>query len=135
MLAGGDCSIYGSRPVACGQFDCRVLAAAGCQLDGRWSGRVNERVGSWRFSHSTSDSEAAAQSVKAAAAFIVGHAHLFPGSRVPTHPLQLSILALKVHSVFLPGRPREPKVTVQRVIAASRQFEGGQLVNAEPSHR
>lgn len=123
MLVAGNCSIYSNRPVTCGQFDCRVLAAAGCELDGRWSERVNERVRSWRFAYASRDSLAAAQSVKAAAAFIAGNAALFPNGRVPTDPLQLSILALKVHSVFLASKPTQTARTVQRVIDTSRQFD------------
>lgn len=123
MLVAGNCSIYSNRPVTCGQFDCRALAAAGCELDGRWSERVNERVRSWRFTHATPESLATAQSVKAAAAFIAGNAASFPNGRVPTDPLQLSVLALKVHSVFLSTKPTDIATTVQRVIRTSRLFD------------
>ncbi len=123
MLVEGNCSIYSSRPITCGQFDCRVLAAAGCELDGRWSERVNERVRSWRFTHASEESLAAARSVKAAASFIAGNAALFPNGRVPTDPLQLSVLALKVHPVFLSSQSPKTAATVQRIIDASRQFD------------
>ncbi len=127
MFVGGNCSIYSRRPVTCGQFDCRILAAAGCELDGRWSERVNDRVRCWRFTHASEHSHTVARSVKAAAAFIANNARVFPGGRVPTDPLQLSILALKVHPVFLSGAPSEPATTARRVISASRQFDAGQL--------
>ncbi len=126
MLVGGHCSIYSSRPITCSQFDCRVLAAAGCGLDGRWSERVNERVRRWRFTHASEHSRAAARSVRAAASFIAGNAALFPNGRVPTDPLQLSVLALKVHPVFLSGEPPTAAQTVQRIIETSRRFDSAE---------
>jgi Fe-S-cluster containining protein len=127
MFVAGNCSIYSRRPITCGQFDCRILAAAGCELDGRWSERVNERVRRWQFSHASEHSQALARSVKAAAAFMANNARLFPGDRVPTDPLQLSILALKVHPVFLSGAPSDPAATARRIVSASRQFDAGHL--------
>lgn len=124
MLKGGNCSIYTSRPATCRQFDCRVLSAAGLQLQGRWAERINQRVDAWRFSFATEAGRSSFHAVRAAARFIATHAAHFPGGRVPARPTDLAVLALKVYPAFLSGTPQlAAAAQAQAVINLSTAFE------------
>jgi hypothetical protein len=95
------CSIYHDRPRTCRIYDCRLFAAAGLDAGPR-KPRINERVNRWKFTYQDDASRAKHSAVTLAAAFIVKHAPLFPGGRIPADPGQLALLALKVHEIFLP---------------------------------
>lgn len=125
MLKHGDCSIYASRPSTCRSFDCRVLAAAGMQIGGKWNERINARAQSWRFSFSSAESQQRLKAIRSAAHFIAHHAAAFPGGRAPSEPVTVAVLALKVHTVFLnASRHATPADIANAVVAASREFEG-----------
>lgn len=126
MLKDGNCSIYPSRPSTCRTFDCRVLAAAHLHVGGRLGERINERVRAWRFSFSTEDSQNRLKAIRSAANFIEQHPDAFPGSRVPSEPTTIAVLAIKVHSVFLSSSSNAtPPKIANEIIAASRRFEEG----------
>lgn len=110
------CAIYHDRPRTCRIYDCRIFAAAGLQA-GPDKARINERIAQWRFDYRTEADRDRHNAVKAAAAFILKHAALFPGRRIPADPGQLALLALKVHAEMLPTHPvREPREIVDRMV-------------------
>lgn len=124
MLKAGDCSIYPSRPSTCRTFDCRVLAATGLVMEGRWSERINERVQAWQFTFSSKDSQRRHKAMRDTATFIRQHAGAFPGDHAPTQPTTLAVLAIKVHSVLLfPGSLSNPVEVANAIVAESRRFE------------
>lgn len=124
MLKAGDCSIYSSRSSTCRTFDCRVLAAAGLRIDGKWNERINERVQAWRFSFSSEDGPQRLKAIRSAANFIQEHPGAFPGGRAPSEPTTIAVLAIKVHTVFLsPSGNAAPTDLANAIVAASRSFE------------
>lgn len=124
MLKSGNCTIYPDRPSTCRTFDCRVLAAAGLDVGGKWSKRINERVHAWRFSFSSEDGRHRFKAIKSAANFIQQHPGAFPGGRAPDEPTTIAVLAIKVHSVFLcPSAFAAPTEIANAVVMASRSFE------------
>jgi hypothetical protein len=127
MLVARNCSIYEHRPKTCRTFDCRVLAAAGLLEEGRWSDRINQRVRAWKFTYATAESMQRHDAVMRAASFIRSSASLFPGGRVPTRPLDIAVLAVKVHEVFAPSNlSRPPAELAAAVVESSRRFESAE---------
>lgn len=121
MLKAGDCAIYASRPATCRAFDCRLLAAAGLRMHGRWAERINERVSAWEFGFAGAESRRRHESIRAAATFIAGNARLFPGGRVPDQPLDLAALAVRVHSVLPDASERSaPQEIADAIVELSR---------------
>ncbi len=128
MLKDGNCSIYSGRPSTCRTFDCRVLAAAGLQVGGRWSERINERVRAWRFAFSSEGSQQRLNAIRSAANFIGQHPEAFPGGRAPSEPTTIAVLAIKVHTVFLTSIGHAtPTDIANAIVAASRSFEEGRM--------
>lgn len=126
MLADGNCAIYPRRPSTCRTFDCRVLAAAGLQLGGRWSERINARVQAWRFSFSSEGSRDRLEAIRRAADFIERRPDAFPGGRAPSDPSTIAVLAVKVHAVFLSTTGDAASTDVANaIVAASRRFDEG----------
>ena len=126
MQKDGNCSIYPSRPSTCRTFDCRVLAAAGLHVGGRWSERINERVQAWRFSFLSEDSQNRLKAIRSTASFIEQHPDTFPGGRVPSEPTTIAVLAIKVHPVFLSLSGNATLTEIANaIVAASRSFEEG----------
>ena len=123
LLNAGNCSIYSSRPATCRIFDCRVLAAAGLRMYGRWAERINQRIGRWAFAFATGEDQRRFDAVRQAATFIRTNASAFPGGRVPTSPGDLAVLAIKVAEVFLSSPAMDSRHLVQAIIAESRAFE------------
>ncbi|HTH08732.1 MAG TPA: YkgJ family cysteine cluster protein [Acidovorax sp.] len=124
MLKAGNCSVYASRPSTCRTFDCRVLAATGLFIDGRWSERINERVKAWEFSFSSEQARQRLRAMKDAACFIQKNAAAFPGGRVPTDPASVAVLAIKVHPVLLAiEADASPREIAEAIIAESRRVE------------
>lgn len=124
MLKAGNCSVYASRPSTCRTFDCRVLAATGLAMAGRWSERINDRVRTWRFTFSSEGGKQRLRAMQAAAAFIQRHAAAFPGGRAPTDPTSIAVLAIKVHPVFLShGAEASREKIAHAIVAESRRFE------------
>jgi len=101
MLESGRCSIYSSRPQTCLDYDCRVFAAAGIEAGDATKAVINRRVRAWRFSHATEDEQRMHDAVRDAAAFIQRIGDGSAGVRVPTSPMGIAVLAIKVLEVFL----------------------------------
>ena len=130
MLDDGNCSIYPRRPATCRGFDCRVLAAAGLQVGGKWNERINARVQAWRFSFPRAESQQRLDAIRRAAEFIERHPDAFPGGRAPREATTIAVLALKVHPVFLAlNRSAAIAEIAEAIVAASRRFEA----NREPA--
>jgi uncharacterized protein len=125
MLTGGKCTIYPQRPQTCRDYDCRVFAAAGIDAGGDDKAVINRRVRAWRFTYESPADRAEHDAVLAAAAFIAGKRHSFPGGRAPTAPTGIAVLAVKVYRIFM-----DPALLAQSdadialaVIAASGDFD------------
>ncbi len=124
MLKVGNCSIYSSRPSTCRTFDCRVLAATGLFMEGKWNERINERVQAWQFTFSSEDGRRRHKALRDTVTFIQQHAAAFPSCRVPTQTTALAVLAIKVHPVFLTTSSFSNPVEIANVIVTeSRRFE------------
>ncbi len=99
MLSASGCSIYEHRPRTCRDFDCRAVAATGLALD-EAQRAIAEQARRWRFEHPTSQAEREHAAVSAAATFLLERGPaLLPGA-LPSHPLQLALLAIRVYHVF-----------------------------------
>ena len=98
MLTDGKCSIYEVRPSTCRNYDCRVFAAAGITAD---SDLITRQARRWKFTHPTQDDRDQHAAVRAAARFLRERGECFPGGSGPRSPVQLALLALTVHEVFL----------------------------------
>lgn len=100
MLQAGRCSIYQRRPQTCLDYDCRIFAAAGIDVGGADKAVINQRVRAWRFTYAGEEDELAHRAVRAAAAFIRDFGAIFT-VRVPTAPMGIAVLAIKVYEIFL----------------------------------
>ena len=67
MFVDRRCSIYEHRPRACRRYDCRVLPAAGLELDDNDKAQIAERTRRWRFDFPTRRDEHLHAAVQAAA--------------------------------------------------------------------
>ena len=75
--SAGGCSIYEDRPLTCRRYDCRLFAAAGVTAGGDEKAEVTRRVARWSFDFASEGDRAARDAIRAAAAFLGGHADLF----------------------------------------------------------
>ena len=120
MLVDDRCSIYEHRPRTCRTYDCRVITAAGVELDGDQH-LIAERTVRWRFGHPGPADEARHDAVRAAAAYVREHRDDLPAGTVPDNPTQLAVLAIDVHDVFLgAGDVADHPVVVRPDLAAVR---------------
>jgi hypothetical protein len=127
MLEAGRCTIYAQRPQTCLDYDCRVFAAAGIDAGGADKAVINRRVREWRFDYPSGDDRRAHDAVRAAAAFIRRAGDGAAGIRLPTSPMGIAVLALKVSEVFLdPARATLDDAALGReLVAAAREFDRG----------
>lgn len=105
MLVDGRCSIYEHRPRTCRSYDCRVLPAAGLDLDDADKAAIAERIRRWQFDHPDPVDTVLHAAVRAAAAFLQAHASEWPLGLVPRNPTQLAFLAVEIHRVFVDADP------------------------------
>jgi len=124
MLDGGRCSIYRERPQTCLDYDCRVFAAAGIDAGGADKAVINRRVREWRFTYPTEADRLAHSAVRAAATFIRERQTSFR-SRIPTAPMGVAVLAIKVYAVFLDPtlRMKSDLEIANVIIDAGRKFD------------
>ena len=102
MLVDGRCSIYEHRPRACRTYDCRVLPAAGVEIDGEpGKAGVARRARRWRFSYPTQADRDQHEAVRTAATFLRQHAADLPEDAVPATATGLALLAIELHGTFL----------------------------------
>lgn len=106
MFVDGGCSIYAHRPRTCRTYDCRVVAAAGLDLDDdpTRSG-IARRVKEWAFRMETDGDRAHAAAVRAAVDDI-----RVTLSKRPTHgpgpsTTEIAARAVETHERFLPAAP------------------------------
>jgi uncharacterized protein len=125
MLERGRCTIYAARPQTCLDYDCRVFAAAGIDAGGDDKAVINRRVRDWRFDYPAEDDRRAHAAVRAAAAFIRRVGDGSAGIRVPTAPMGVAVLAVKVSDVFLdPSHALLDDLALGRtVVEAARAFD------------
>jgi Fe-S-cluster containining protein len=99
MLGDDGCSIYAHRPRACRTYDCRVLAAAGVDVE-EDQPLVARRARRWRFSHPTEVDRIEHEAVRAAAAFLASRPEVFSEGRA-AHGSDLAALAVDAHDAFI----------------------------------
>ena len=125
MLESGRCTIYADRPQTCLDYDCRVFAAAGIDAGGEDKAVINRRVRDWRFDYPDEEDRRAHAAVRAAARFIRRVGDGSAGIRVPTSPMGVAVLAVKVSDVFLD--PAHAALDDARlghaVVEAAREFD------------
>lgn len=108
MLTADGCSIYEHRPRTCRDFDCRTVAATGVALE-ETQRAIAEQARRWRFDHPLPEDEQQLGAVRAAAAFLLERGpQLLPGA-LPSHPLQLALLAIAVYEVFIEPGAAQPR--------------------------
>jgi hypothetical protein len=100
MLVDNQCSIYEDRPQTCRDYDCRVFAATGVLVDIETQPEIARRVKEWVFTFAGEEGRDDARRVKAAAAFLMGNRDLFPQGSLPSYPVQLAALAVRVYRVI-----------------------------------
>ena len=100
MLQNGECSIYEDRPQTCRDYDCRVFAATGVQVDEQAQPEIARRVSEWVFTYDGEQSRKQHEIVQQAARFLKKNADLFPPGVLPRHPAQLAALAVEIHRLF-----------------------------------
>ena len=122
MLAGDECSIYEHRPQTCRDYDCRVFAATGVPVDPAQA-EIANRVQAWAFTYESEESREQHSIVKEAAAFLRNNRDLFPPGSIPTYPVQLAALAVRIYKVFFDlsaakrnGAPAPPDAAIAHAI-------------------
>ncbi len=100
MLVDNECSIYEHRPQACRDYDCRVLAATGLASDEIAQPEVVERAREWVFTYDSEESRRRHTALRDTADFLIENRELFPRGAVPSSPMELAALALRVYRVF-----------------------------------
>jgi uncharacterized protein len=100
MLVNNECSIYEDRPQTCRDYDCRVLAAAGVPVDPHTQAEIADRLKAWNFEYENNASREEHRIVKEAAAFLQRNRDLFPQGSIPTYPVQLAALAVRIYRHF-----------------------------------
>ena len=128
MLVERKCSVYAHRPQTCRDYDCRIFAAAGIDAGSADKDVINNRVRAWRFSYPTEHDRQLHDAVLAASTFIREHRTDFPGSRAPTAPTGVAVLAIKVYKVFLDPQLAQlsPAAIALEIIKASGNFDAGE---------
>jgi uncharacterized protein len=109
MLVDNACSIYEHRPRTCRTYDCRVLPAAGLEIDDADKELINQRARRWRFSHPTPADRDRHEAVRRAATFLAEHGRALGNDAVPTNATRLAVLAIEVHDAFLARDDPEPE--------------------------
>ena len=100
MLVDNECSIYEDRPQTCRDYDCRIFAATGVDVDGQTQAEIAQRVKAWVFRYESEESRAEDTVLKQAAAFLQMNRDLFPEGSLPNYPVQLAALAIRIYRLF-----------------------------------
>lgn len=101
MLIDGACSIYAHRPRTCRTYDCRVLPAAGVELDDPDKVAIARRARRWRFTHPTEDDRVEHEALRAATRFVRDRGDALPDGAVPVTATDRAVVAVRVHDAFL----------------------------------
>lgn len=116
MFVEQQCSIYEDRPQACRNFDCRMLAATGVNIEEAYSEGVRQRVKDWEFTYASEESREEHELLRETAAFLMDKREKFPVARVPRHPGRLAGMAVRLRSLYQRVRGGE-EAEVVRVLA------------------
>jgi Fe-S-cluster containining protein len=120
MLVDNECSIYEDRPQTCRDYDCRVFAATGIAVDPRTQAEIASRVQAWAFDYESEGGREEHRIVQEAAAFLEKNRDLFPPGSLPSYPVQLAALTIKIYRLFaeLVGNKQSasPDATIARAI-------------------
>ena len=100
MFKSGKCSIYELRPETCKQYDCRVLAATGANIEGE-SKEIVETITSWQFEFSDNESRNKEKALKRAMLFLKENSEFFPRGYIPNTDSQISALAVRIYKEFI----------------------------------
>jgi uncharacterized protein len=100
MFVDNQCSIYEDRPQTCRDYDCRVFAATGIAVEREIQPEIAQRVAAWEFSYESEGGSEEHRLLKEAAAFLSANRDLFPQGSLPSYPVQLAALAVRVYRLF-----------------------------------
>jgi Fe-S-cluster containining protein len=100
MLVDNQCSIYAYRPQTCREYDCRVFAATGVAIDERTQAEIARRVREWVFDYRSQESREEHRMLKEAAAFLQKNRDLFPPGSLPSYPVQMAALVVRIYRLF-----------------------------------
>jgi Fe-S-cluster containining protein len=100
ILIDNQCSIYEDRPQTCRDYDCRIFAATGVLVDPQTQSEIAQRVKEWAFNFEKKESCDEDRILKETAAFLDKNRELFPPWSIPTNPVQLAVLAVRIYRLF-----------------------------------
>jgi Fe-S-cluster containining protein len=100
MLIDNQCSIYEDRPQTCRDYDCRIFTATGISVDQQAQPEIAQRVKEWAFSFEDEGSREEDRVLKEAAAFLEKNREVFPPGSIPSNPVQLAVLAVRIYRLF-----------------------------------
>lgn len=125
MLKEGTCSIYEHRPLTCRSYDCRIFPATGVHIAGKDKAAIAHQVKRWEFSLPGEKDTQLLSSVRKSASFLRTRSKMFPEGELPANSTQLSIMAIKVHELFMDTDidSREDSKMVEAVIKARNSFD------------
>ncbi|CAN5425268.1 hypothetical protein BH18ACT1_BH18ACT1_05180 [soil metagenome] len=125
MLGEGGCSIYEHRPKACRTYYCRVLPAAGVEIEDEDQAAIARRARRWAFGHPTELDSAEHDAVRAAARFVRDHGDQLPDGSAPATATHRAVLAVRLHELFLGRDDARPEPEAVRVVLTSRPARRG----------
>jgi hypothetical protein len=122
MLVDDRCTIYAHRPRTCRTYDCRVLPAAGLELDeAERQPLIAARAREWRFTHPSVSDRSLHAAVRAAATYVADHGDALPeGTNVATATGR-AVVAIEAHRAFLGAEPPEPAAVRVELISRSQR--------------
>jgi hypothetical protein len=129
MLSDQQCTIYAHRPRTCRTYDCRVLPAAGLDLDEGEKLLIAERTRRWRFSHPSQLDQVQHDAVRAAATTLHDRRAQLPAGSVPMNATALAVLAIEMHESFLEhdAQTGEPTLALPDLQAVSVELTARQF--------
>jgi Fe-S-cluster containining protein len=112
MLVNYKCSIYEHRPRTCRTYDCRVLPAAGVEIDDDAQSAIRDRASRWVFDFPTELDEIEHAAVRAAAEFVREREDLLPDGVTSPRSTHRAVLAIRLHDEFLGNDSETGRVVV-----------------------
>jgi Fe-S-cluster containining protein len=100
MFVDNQCSIYEDRPQTCRDYDCRIFAATGIAVDPESQPEIAERVAAWEFNYEREGSSEEQRLLREAATFLQENRDLFPQGSLPSYPVQLAAVAVRVYALL-----------------------------------
>ncbi len=101
MFKDGKCSIYQHRPRTCRTYDCRIFPATGIELDDADKPAIARQARRWKFNFPTENDLVLHSAVSAAGSFLAAHPDCFPSGTAPRNPIEIAVIAIEIHEVFL----------------------------------